>query len=102
MRRGIKVEAVVVVSGRAPRCCPQGPVTLSQAAREWGMSERTLRRRVKSGLIQAVKASSGCQRAVGIEAATVSAFLAARWCPKTADEVAEVEARAQASAEEVW
>ncbi len=104
----IKVEAVVVVSQNAARCAnlsgSQQPVTLAQVARAWGMSQRTLRRRVKSGLIQAVKASSTQRHpALGIEAATVNAFLAARWCPKNADEVkAEVEAQAQANAEEVW
>lgn len=101
----IKIKAVVVV--RPVSCCCDASsssssppslernahvVTLAQAAQAWGMSERTLRRRVKSGLIQAVKAHKG---ALSIEVATVNALLAARWCPKERDE-------ADANAEDVW
>ena len=54
-------------------------VSIASAARAWGMSERTLRRRIRCGLIEAVKGSSS---GWFIEAATVHALLAARWCPK--------------------
>ncbi len=51
--------------------------TVAQAARVWGMSEGTLRRRVRSGHIQASAQPGGV---LLIEAATVHALLAARWC----------------------
>lgn len=100
----IKIKTIVVVQP-VSCCCDASSssrsslernaqaVTLAQAARAWGMSERTLRRRVKSGLIQAVKPRDGA--ALRIEAATVNALLAARWCPKERDE-------ADANAEDVW
>lgn len=83
-----KIKTVVVV--RPASCCCNASlssgssVTLAQAARAWGMSERTLRRRVKSGLIQAFKSRDGA--ALRIEAATINALLAARWCPKECDD----------------
>lgn len=55
--------------------------TVAQAARAWGMSDHTLRRRIQSGFIEAVKERGALQ----IEATTVQAFLAARWCPKEPD-----------------
>ncbi len=62
---------------------------INGAAHAWGMSERTLRRRIQSGLIEAVSAPSPQSRRAGllIEVATVNALLAARWCSKE-DEVA--------------
>lgn len=100
-----KIKIKVVVVQPVSCCCDASSssrssfernaqaVTLAEAARAWGMSERTLRRRVKSGLIQAVKA--GNSATLRIEAATVNALLAARWCPKERDE-ANAEARANA------
>ncbi len=62
--------------------------TIGQAARVWGMSEGALRRRVKSGHIEAAKGSSTRSRAVWlVEEATVQALLAARWCSKEENEV---------------
>jgi hypothetical protein len=53
--------------------------TVAQAARAWGMSEGALRRRVRSGHIEALAQPGG---ALLIEAATVHALLAARWCAR--------------------
>lgn len=77
------IEAVVVAPRLVQRCVSGQPVSLSQAAREWGMSEAALRRRVKSGLIQAVRIGTAWK----IEAATINAFLAARWCSKEVEDV---------------
>ena len=55
--------------------------SIAQAARAWGMSEGALRRRVRCGLIEAVRASSPhCGLALFIEAETVQSLRAARWC----------------------
>lgn len=64
-------------------------LSINGAARVWGMSERTLRRRIESGLIEAVSTPTSRSRRAGllIEAATLDALLAARWCSKE-DEVA--------------
>lgn len=60
---------------------------LAQAARIWGMSESTLRRRVADEMIEAVRGTSRRGRAAWfIERATVDALLAARWCSKEPDE----------------
>lgn len=61
-------------------------VSIRRAARLWGMSEGTLRR-IQSGLIEAVRASSPRSRraCLFIEAATVSALRAARWCAEEED-----------------
>lgn len=98
MKKRIKIKAVVVACPVS--CCgssSSSSVTLAQAARAWGMSERTLRRRVKSGLIRAVKAHNNAS--LRIEMATLHELLAARWCPKQLDE-ADTEVRA--NAEDVW
>lgn len=69
-------------------------VTIAQAARAWGMSQNTLRRRVGSGLIETVRSPSPCGGArLFIKKATVDALRAARWCSKE---------EAEANAEEVW
>jgi transposase-like protein len=60
-----------------------GAWTVAQAARAWGMSEGTLRRRVRSGHIEALSQS---RAGLLIEAATVQALLAARWCSREEDE----------------
>lgn len=64
-----------------------GPLfTVAQAACAWGMSEGALRRRIQSGMIEAIKVSTPRKTvALFIEAATVHALLAARWCPKELD-----------------
>lgn len=61
--------------------------TLAEAARVWGMSERTLRRRIQSGLIETINNANG---APCIEAATVHALLAARWCSRQGEQTREV------------
>lgn len=53
--------------------------TLAQAARVWGMSENALRRRVRSGHIEALACPGGV---LLIEEATVQALRAARWCSR--------------------
>ena len=62
-------------------------VSIRCAAQQWGMSEGALRRRIQSGLIEAVKAPSPRSRRAGlfIQATTVSALRAARWCSKDED-----------------
>jgi len=56
-------------------------VSIAQAARAWEMSEGALRRRVRCGLIEAVRASEPrCGVALFIEAETVQSLRAARWC----------------------
>ncbi len=54
--------------------------TVAQAAQVWGMSARTLRRRIQSGFIEAVAHPDN--GALCIQSATVHALLAARWCAK--------------------
>ncbi len=61
--------------------------TVAQTARAWGMSENALRRRVRSGHIEALSQSSA---GLLIEAATVQALLAARWCSREEDEAQNV------------
>ncbi len=63
-------------------------LSINGAARAWGMTERTLRRRIQSGLIEAVSAPTSRSRRAGllIETATLDALLAARWCSEE-DEV---------------
>lgn len=57
------------------------PFSIAQAARAWGMSEGALRRRVRCGLIEAVRASAPrCGAALFIEEETVQSLRAARWC----------------------
>jgi hypothetical protein len=61
----------------------RGALSIAQAARVWGMSEGALRRRVADGSIQAIRGTSRKRRAAWlIEAATIEALLAARWCSR--------------------
>lgn len=51
------------------------------------MSEGTLRRRVADGSIQAIQGVASKRRAAWfIEAATIDALLAARWCSRNSGE----------------
>lgn len=75
-------------------------LTIAQAARELGMSDRTLRRRVAEGKIEAVKGTTpetGC--AWFIEEATIQALLA---CPSNATELKAAAARKEEAVELAW